>query len=643
MKGFREVGCAIGKTSRQPAASTVTSRRGRSNFARLQLCLFFCGVAIGTPLQHSVRRRDQEQIKKISTIYANEPLYREQSWIFEAIKVKWAWNRGVTGENVKVRINDAMWEHNHHTEWIEGDRFIVNNSSNNSNNRNDYSCGDPNNKPVVQQLETNSTNSTYKALLNHGAAVTSILAADGTNEFCGVGIAPRSKLSFCNYQEGSTNPAVLMHNVIDSQTSYDISINAFSYEGCSSEPRRKTTGVYPPAMPRDEKSLSRSDEEEQPKIDKNSLTRLFAQQCPFLDFYLDATNQSNGPCQVCTEEDFDFVGQGIKQDNIFGETTTKLSSSEGTQEGRTEYNGGVSEECASSVRTYCLQNFRKDEALCMEWIEVINDGNTCSFKSNVGKQTHHSLEIGAMEGRNGLGVIYVFASGDSYGNGDNVNYQAFPKSRFVMTVGAIKMTKHTTGGENGSYLKPIHSTYSTGGSSLFVVAPGGDYDSPHQHVGAVGGERSCGDIGYGTAFAAPVVGGVVALMLEAYPNATWRDIRFIIAETSKPVKILDIEGNNDDASFGINAAGIGYSDLYGFGLISARGAVQKAQNWNRKGKHVPPEIGITEQSGEVNLDIYDDSFSTTTSTIMLYDEQFDNGMSSLESVSVYLKLRYFNR
>ena len=107
--------------------------------------------------------------------------------------------------------------------------------------------------------------------------------------------------------------------------------------------------------------------------------------------------------------------------------------------------------------------------------------------------------------------------------------------------------------------------------------------------------------------------------------------------------MLDSQGKNDDATFGVNAAGFGYSDLYGFGMIHAWWCVQKAKNWNRKQKHAPPEISITERSGEVNLDINDDSFFTTTSTIMLYSDAVAASSSYVESVSVYLKLRYFNR
>ena len=39
------------------------------------------------------------------------------------------------------------------------------------------------------------------------------------------------------------------------------------------------------------------------------------------------------------------------------------------------------------------------------------------------------------------------------------------------------------------------------------------------------GQGECQDITIGTSYAAPVVSGVVALMLEANANLTWRDVQ----------------------------------------------------------------------------------------------------------------------
>ena len=530
---------------------------------------------------------------------------------------------GYTGRYIRVRINDVNWIHNH-TEWTEGMRLI----NFNENYETNYTCGDFNNKFEDRSEEDDSID--YKGNFNHGAAVTSILGADGTNNFCGSGIAPHTMLSFCRFNHTTTHPKVLAYRIISqelgaSKNSLDISMNAFAYEGCSSEPRGEIIGLYRKKDQMNKTAQIRRLEPEQQEI----------KACPFQRFYKDKKNPGDDPCLVCSKSDFDAVNVRNQRDNIFEPSVATMSLDNPRHDDVKLV--GISDACATSVRAYCLRNFRRDEALCTEWIDVINDGNICRFKSNVGEDINYSLEKGAKEGRFGRGVTFIFAAGDSYGNGDNLNFQAYPKSRFVMTVGAVKMKK-ISNGKKKKTLEPIHSTYSTGGSSLFVVAPGGDYDSSLQHVGAGGIEGqgySCGKIGYGTSFAASVVGGVVALMLEANNYLNWRDIRAIIIETSKPIIVVDSENNNDDTSFEVNAAGVGYSDLYGFGLIDATAAVTKARNWKQR---MPKELEVDVSSGVVNVDILDDSFSTSTSTIMIR-----NNDGPVESVSVYLKLRYFNR
>lgn len=630
-----------------PAVCTTTTtflhllspKRGmiRAILARLPLFCLFCYLSIGTVSAKEFQRITKEEEEQQQSLYQNEPAYGEQAWIFDTINVLEAWNMGYTGRQTRVRINDFDWESDH-PEWTEATQ----------NAEEKYSCGDPNNKSPILYYDDEETNDSDKYsdsdsknnTLHHGAAVASILAADGNNNFCGTGIAPKSTLSFCNFQQETTNATVLMYHVVAQELNantnwFDISINAFAYEGCSSEPRETILGLHRKNQDQStdqlpsRRRLQQKEEEQQQEV--------IIETCPFLKFYEDEHNPGDDPCRVCTKSDFDAVDAGHKRDNIFQVASeATISKTEGDGTGI----AGVSETCATSVRAYCSRNFRRDDALCTEWIEVINKRTICRFKSGVGKENNYALDRGAKEGRWGKGAIYIFAAGDSYGSGDSVNFQAYPKSRFVMTVGAVKVKEVTTGSSTTT-LQPIHSTYSTSGSSIFVVAPGGDYDSPYRHVGA-GGGNTCVDIGYGTSFAAPVVGGVVALMLEAHTYLSWRDVRAIIAATSKPVEILDNKGNNDDATFGINAAGVGYSELYGFGLIDATAAVKEAKNWKNQGRHVPRELGITARSGVVNLDIKDDSFFTSTSKITIDGNEYNNNYV-LESVSVYLKLRYFNR
>ena len=81
--------------------------------------------------------------------------------------------------------------------------------------------------------------------------------------------------------------------------------------------------------------------------------------------------------------------------------------------------------------------------------------------------------------------------------------------------------------------------------------------------------NECDNAGQGTSYACPIVSGVVALMLEANPNLTWRDVQEILAATSTQV-------DRNDPDWVTNAAGYHHSIKYGFGLVNASKAVDAA-------------------------------------------------------------------
>lgn len=109
----------------------------------------------------------------------------------------------------------------------------------------------------------------------------------------------------------------------------------------------------------------------------------------------------------------------------------------------------------------------------------------------------------------------------------------------------------------------------------------------------------------GTSAATPAVAGVVALMLQANPNLTWRDVREILRASSRKIqasygtafKLLNLSngtftatavGGAGDLSDGsttarveygwqTNAAGYPYANAFGFGLVDAAAAVNMAK------------------------------------------------------------------
>lgn len=100
----------------------------------------------------------------------------------------------------------------------------------------------------------------------------------------------------------------------------------------------------------------------------------------------------------------------------------------------------------------------------------------------------------------------------------------------------------------------------------------------------------------GTSAAAPIVSGIIALMLDANPNLTIRDIKHIIQRTSVPINFDPAasywttlfgfgrpdpdDQNTDNPTFWqVNSGDVLHSDQYGFGVIDAEAAVAMASDW----------------------------------------------------------------
>lgn len=178
-------------------------------------------------------------------------------------------------------------------------------------------------------------------------------------------------------------------------------------------------------------------------------------------------------------------------------------------------------------------------------------------------------------GRGGLGTAIVFAAGNNRAAGDNTNYHNFQNSPGVITVAAVN--------ENGFF-----SDYSTPGASILVSAfgsPGGTGGTivTTDRTGSAGYES--GDYTYGfngTSAAAPMVSGVVALMLEANPNLGFRDIQEILAYSARQTGSSSSYVTNDANNW--NGGGLHVSHDYGFGLVDALAAVRLAETWQTQSR-----------------------------------------------------------
>ncbi len=160
-------------------------------------------------------------------------------------------------------------------------------------------------------------------------------------------------------------------------------------------------------------------------------------------------------------------------------------------------------------------------------------------------QSEFELETGANRGRDGLGSIFVFEAGDNGLSQLNANYNPFANSRHTIAVAAIDA--------NGG-----HALESEPGAPILVSA----------YSNLTGFEGNTGS----TDSAAAAVSGVTALMLEANPTLTWRDVQHILIQTAQ-------KNDLSDSDWTINGAGYHINHKYGFGAVDVAAAVEAATNW----------------------------------------------------------------
>jgi len=210
-----------------------------------------------------------------------------------------------------------------------------------------------------------------------------------------------------------------------------------------------------------------------------------------------------------------------------------------------------------------------------------------------------AMENDALLGRNGLGNIITWAAGNGLEDDDNANYDGYANLRYTIAVTAVDHK-----GQQSYYAEP--------GANILVAAPSnGDGESiTTTDIEGSGGytTNDYTDSFGGTSSATPLVSGVIALMLEANANLTWRDVQHIIVLTSR-------KNDASDSSWGVNGAGHEVSHKYGFGVIDAGAAVSMAESWTS----VEEEISFSSGTKTVGTNIPDNSPNYISSNTTVSD------------------------
>lgn len=188
---------------------------------------------------------------------------------------------------------------------------------------------------------------------------------------------------------------------------------------------------------------------------------------------------------------------------------------------------------------------------------------------------------GVRMGRGGRGVVFVWAAGNGGEKDDDANYDGYANSAEVIAVGALT--------DRG-----VRCLYSEKGACLCVSAPSGRdaVRNPGTWTTDLGANRGyngssvTGDLSdrrftsnfNGTSAAAPMVSGVVALMLEANPRLGWRDVKEILMRSASMTDATN-------AGWFTNGAGQRFNHEYGAGRANAEAAVRMARSWT----NLPPD------------------------------------------------------
>ena len=212
-----------------------------------------------------------------------------------------------------------------------------------------------------------------------------------------------------------------------------------------------------------------------------------------------------------------------------------------------------------------------------------------------------AFDLGINNGYGGKGTFYVISAGNGHRIGSHANLSELITHRGVTAVCAVNDSD-------------VRASYSEVGANLWICAPSGEATlSEYREIITTENYDRYNYLADGTSMSAPIVSGVAALMRDANPELTWRDLKLILAASARM---------NDPANAGWltgapkyraeqNTDTYHFNHRYGFGVVDAQAAVTLAKNWQT----LPPMLTSTVESGSLNGRVPDAPLTGTPSTV----------------------------
>uniref|UniRef100_A0A8C5I3I3 Furin-1-like n=1 Tax=Gouania willdenowi TaxID=441366 RepID=A0A8C5I3I3_GOUWI len=241
-----------------------------------------------------------------------------------------------------------------------------------------------------------------------------------------------------------------------------------------------------------------------------------------------------------------------------------------------------------------------------------DDGKTVDGPAKLAKE---AFLRGVIEGRGGLGSIFVWASGNGGREKDSCNCDGYTNSIYTLSI-----SSSTQNGNVPWYSEACSSTLATTYSSGNIN---------EKQIVTTDLKSKCTDSHTGTSASAPLAAGIIALALEANTNLTWRDMQHLVVQTSRPAHLL----TND---WRTNGVGRKVSHSYGYGLLDASAIVTLAKTWTSVGPQRKCVISMLSESKNIGSRL---SINKSVDACL----GSDSHVTSLEHVQARLTLSYNRR